>query len=242
MTVACIHQPDFAPWLGFFDRLLDCDVFVVLDSVQFARRGWTHRDRIKTAQGAQWLTVPVVKKGRFDQAIREVEIDDARDWRTRHLATLATAYARAPFRDPVLTRLAAIYRSGHERLVDLNMAVLGWLMEALEITVEIRLASEMGATGAKSDLLVELCRRIGADVYLSGLGASDYLDEAAFAAAGIRVRWQDFRHPVYPQQHGPFIPMLSALDCLFNCGPAAATTLRSANVTCREGGKGSSVG
>lgn len=225
MTVVCIHQPDFAPWLGFFDRLMACDLFVVLDNVQFVRRGWHHRDRIKTAQGAQWLTVPVRKKGRFDQSIAETEIDDGQEWRSRHLRTLESAYGRAPGFARWFPPVRAVYEAGHVRLMDLNMALIGVMTDAFAIEAKTVTASSLVASGTSNELLINILKAVGGDVYLSGTGARAYLDEGLFAAQGIRVVWQSFAHPVYPQPHGPFIPELSGLDCIFNCGADAARVL-----------------
>lgn len=227
MTTVCIHQPDFAPWLGFFDRLLEADIFVILDNVQFVRSGWHHRDKIKTPGGAQWLTVPVIKKGRYHQAINEVEIDNSRDWRAKHLRTIQTFYGKADCFDEVYPAIDDIYAGKCDRLIDLNMRLLVWLMERMKIDIDIRFASELGVKGAKNDLLVGIVQSVSGDLYLTGQGARSYLDEKRFAEAEIGVRWQSYRHPTYPQLHDPFIPQLSSLDCLLNCGPAAAAILRS---------------
>ncbi len=231
MTTVCIHQPDFAPWLGFFDRLLKADIFVVLDNVQFVRGGWHHRDKIKTPDGARWLTVPVIKKGRYHQAINEVEIDNSRDWRTKHLRTIQSFYGKAEGFNEVYPAIEDIYAGKYNRLMDLNMRLLAWLMERMKIDIDIRFASELGVKGAKSDLLAGIVQYVSGDVYLTGQGARSYLDEEIFAEAGVGVHWQSYRHPVYPQLHGPFIPQLSSLDCLLNRGPAAVAAILRSNGT-----------
>jgi hypothetical protein len=218
LTTVCVHQPDFLPWLGFFHRLKNCDVFVVLDNVQFIRRGWQHRDKIKTARGPQWLTVPVKKKGRFDQLIREVEIDDSTDWRGNHMKTLESAYGRAPHFTDVFPAVRGIYAKRHSHLMDLNMDFIRFFCEAFGIDVDTRFASGMDVAGNKSELLAGLTVEAGGQAYLTGTGSRDYLDEGVFESAGIRVRWQEFKHPEYPQLHGNFAPALSAIDALFNCG------------------------
>ncbi|NOZ28633.1 MAG: WbqC family protein [Chloroflexi bacterium] len=226
MTTVCIHQPDFAPWIGFFDRLIQSDIFVVLDNVQFLRRGWHNRDKIKTAHGTMWLTVPVKKKGRYGQLIREAEIDNTRRWREEHLKSLQTWYGGAPHFDAYFPGVREIYLRNHRLLIDLNMDLLAFLMAAFDIQVEIRKASSLPVTGKRTDLLVEIVKAVGGDVYLSGLGARAYLEEEKFARAGIRVVWQEFEHPVYPQLYGEFIPNLSSLDFLFNCGEQCRAILR----------------
>ena len=225
MTTVCIHQPDFAPWLGFFERLTHCDLYVVLDNVQFLRRGWHHRDKIKTAAGVQWLTVPTRNKGRHSQLIADTAIDDGQDWRRRHLRTLEVAYARAPHLAAGLDLIRPCYEAGHALLPDFTEVLIRRLLTAFGIEVEIVRASTLGVTGGNNELLIAILEAVGGDVYLSGLGARAYLDEAAFAARGIRVVWQDFAHPIYPQRHGPFVPGLSSLDALFNCGPGLPALL-----------------
>ena len=217
----CIHQPDFLPWAGFFHRLIHCDRYVVLDNVQFLRRGWHHRDRIKSPEGPTWLTVPVLKRHRYTQTIAETEIDDSVNWRRKHLATLQRCYGRAPFFPDHFDAVREVYRQGHRRLIDLNMALIRLLMAAFGIRVEILFASALGAEGRKSALLADLVAAAGGDTYLSGTGARAYLEEAPFERKGIAVRWQRFEHPVHAQRFGPFLPMLSAVDLLFNCGPAS---------------------
>lgn len=226
MTTVCIHQPDFAPWIGFFDRLIQSDIFVILDDVQFLRRGWHHRDKIKTAHGTMWLTVPVRKKGRYGQRINEVEIDNSRPWREEHLKSLQTWYGRAPYFDRYFPSVREIYERGHRLLIDLNLALLDFLMEAFAIRVRTCLASTLDVTGKRTDRLVAIVKAVGGDVYLSGLGARAYLEEEKFTREGIEVIWQRFEHPVYPQLYGEFIPNLSSLDFLFNCGDRCPEILR----------------
>lgn len=225
MTVVCIHQPDFAPWLGFFHRLCHCDVFIVLDDVQFLRRGWHHRDQIKTASGTRWLTVPVKKKGRYGQEIRDVEIDDSIDWRRRHYGLLKTNYARAPHFELEFEALRDVYGRRHRRLIDFNLDLIRHFCARLDLPARFSTASEIGRDGSSTARLVSLTRAVGGSVYLTGTGARAYLEESLFEASGIGVRWQDFAHPIYPQSHGSFVPRLSVIDCLFNCGAAETARL-----------------
>jgi len=225
MTVVCIHQPDFVPWLGFFHRLCAADIYIVLDNVQFLRRGWHHRDKIKEAGQERWLTVPVIKSGRFDQLINEVEIDETRNWRHKHLRTLESAYGGTGAFAEIFPELRALYGQEHRRLVDLNLDFLRFLMTVLEIRIETRLASTLPVAGHRNELLIELVKSVGGTAYLTGTGARSYLDEALFHQAGLTVHWQDFPHPVYPQTAGPFVSHLSTLDALLNLGPAGTRRL-----------------
>ncbi|RJP21628.1 MAG: hypothetical protein C4527_23335 [Candidatus Omnitrophota bacterium] len=215
--IVTIHQPDFLPWLGFFDRWRKSDLFIVLDDVQFLRRGWHHRDRIKTANGAQWLTVPVKKKGRLHQLIREVEIDLDSHWRNTHLKTIQVNYHRAPDFDACYSFLDVIYSKQHTRLLDFNLDLLQIVRKHLAIATPMVLASTFAIRSSATQRLVDLIKQVKGDCYLTGLGAKNYLDPVTFAAERIEIIWQDFRHPVYPQLHGDFIPNLSVLDYLMNC-------------------------
>ncbi|MDY7000166.1 MAG: WbqC family protein [Thermodesulfobacteriota bacterium] len=214
--IVTIHQPDFLPWLGFFDRWKRSDFFIVLDDVQFLRRGWHHRDRIKTASGVQWLTVPVRKKGKYAQTIREVLIDNNRDWRKKHLRTIESAYRSAPNFERVFLALERVYAGENKRLIDLNMELLRFCARRMGIAVPTAFSSQWTVSGTGTRRLVELVAARGGDVYLTGLGSRDYLERGPFSDAGIKVAWQEFDHPVYPQLHGAFEKGLSVLDYLMN--------------------------
>jgi len=215
-----IHQPDFLPWLGFFDRLLKADLFIVLDHVQFVSgtaRSWMHRDRIKTPTGARWLSLSL-QKAPLGTPIRDIRLAPDPAWRARNLNLVRENYRKALYFDYMFPQLERLYASSHTRLVDMNLDAIDLLCAAFDIHVERALSSEMSPAGASNEMLAELLRGSGATHYLSGLGAREYFDPAPFARAGVEVVWQDFTHPVYPQLHGPFVPMLSAVDMLFNCG------------------------
>lgn len=218
MKTVCIHQPDFLPWLGFFDRLRKCDLYVVLDNVQFLRRGWHHRDKIKSASGEVWLTIPVKKSGRFEQLISETEIDNSTDWRSQHLGSLRACYGRAPFFSKIFPSLEAIYNKDHNLLADFNLELLRFLMEALDTKTEMVFASKLATEGRKNELLLSILQSVEGTHYLSGTGAKAYLEESAFKERGITVQWQEFSHPKYPQLFGDFLPGLSSIDFLFNTG------------------------
>jgi hypothetical protein len=229
MTIVCIHQPDFIPWIGFFDRLLKSDIFVVLDNVQLLRRGWHNRDKIKTAKGPMWLTVPINWKGRSNQLINEAEIDNIQNWRRKQLKALDFWYKKAPYFDRYFPQIEKIYSRRHQKLVDLNVDLLNFLSQAFEIEVEVIFASSLNVTAKSTDLMVRIVKAVGGDTYLSGIGAKDYLDEQKFEQARLKVIWQKFEHPVYPQLHGEFIPDLSSIDFLFNCGDKCVNILKKAS-------------
>ncbi len=223
----CIHQPDFAPHLGFFQRLEDSNVYIVLDDVQFIRRGWQHRDKIKTPRGAAWLTLSV-RKTDFEAPISEVRLvdEDGGDWRRGNLNLIRENYRKAPFFDRIFPEFEALYGRGLVRMVDHNMAVLEWMRGLLDVTAETLFASDLAQPGAKSEKLARLTEAAGGDHYLTGSGSADYLDPAPFAARGIWPEIRPYEHPVYAQRHGDFVPYLSALDALMNMGPAARDLIR----------------
>lgn len=217
--VVVIHQPDFLPWLGFFHRWKRCDLYIVLDDVQFLRRGWHHRDKIKTAAGVHWLTVPVMKKGKYRQLIREVEIDYSTDWCNKHLKTIEVNYKRACAYDYYIEKISGIYNKRPRYLMELNLFLLELMTEELGISVPFVLASDYSVTSSSTRRLVELIKAVGGTHYLSGTGSREYLDESVFEMHGIVLNWQQFNHPVYPQLHGEFVPGLSVLDFLMNHKP-----------------------
>jgi hypothetical protein len=224
MTV-CIHQPDFVPWLGFFDRLIKADVFVILDDVQFLRRGWQNRNRIKTPDGWRWLTVPVKQKGKFSQPINQVVLANDTPWRRKHLGALVSGYSGAPNFDQIYPEILKVYDKNDFLLIDFNMSLIKLVLDILNIDIPIRFASEFNFATRKSHLLVDLVRALDGDTYLSGQGARSYMDEKLFLEHGIETRWQEFKHPQYNQLHGEFIPDLSIMDVLFNCGSGARKLL-----------------
>jgi hypothetical protein len=217
---AVIHQPDYLPWLGFFDRLLRADLYIALDHAQFVSgtsRSWTHRDRIKTSAGAQWLSLSV-RKAPLGTPISEIRLSPERGWRDANLNLLRESYRAAPFFGEIFPRLEALYGGSQERLADMTLQSIALLGELLDVHIETRLSTAMSPQGASNEMLVDLLSKAGASRYLSGQGARAYFQPEPFARAGIEVAWQAFRHPVYPQLHGDFVPMLSAIDILFNCG------------------------
>ncbi len=229
-----IHQPQFLPWLGYLDKIDRADLFVLLDSVQFKKNEWQNRNRIRTntAQGWQWMTVPVLHD--FGQRIMEVRINDTVDWRAKHLRALELHYAHAAHHEEGIGGLRAIYAQSWDRLADLNIAVLRWLLGGFGIATPLRLASEMQLPEEPTARLIEIWRAVGATSYLAGAGAKDYMDFGKFEAAGIPVEAQEFRHPVYRQCYEPFVPGLSAIDLFLTCGGESLQSLRST----RTDGKG----
>ncbi len=223
-----VHQPNYIPWPGFFYKVIKSDVFVFLDNVQFSRRSFTHRNRVKGSQSNTiWLTVPVYKKGMFYQKINEVMINKTEKWQKKHFGTLLMNYANAPFFHYYRDRLQGIYAEGWERLVDFNIELLKFTMKELKIKKEIYSASQLNVKGRKTELLISIIKELGGDTYLSGAGGRNYLDEDMFKKEKISVRYYQYGSFVYPQLWGKFIPNLSILDLLFNCGSEARNMIET---------------
>ena len=220
-----ILQPGYLPWLGFFDQMRRADVFVYYDDVQYDTHGWRNRNRIKTQHGPMWLTVPVRHSGLSKPRILDVAIDARTNWAKKHVASLRQAYAAAPFGKQYVDALEKVLTRPRERLVDLDLAVAGLLAEWLGARPRIERASTLGIDGGQTERLVNICRHFGATSYLTGSAARTYLNVPLFETNGIAVHWQDFTHPVYPQLHGDFVPYLSAIDLILNCGPQSGTVL-----------------
>lgn len=217
--MAVIHQPDFIPYLGFFHRLLLADLYIVLDNVQFVHgsRSWTNRDKIKTGKGAKWLTIPVEKCPQTTN-ICDVRIKNELDWKMQHRNLLLENYRTAPGFKEVFPHIEALYQADCDRLMDFTMISIRLLMKLFDISIPIYYASALNGQGKSNALIVDLVTKVGARRYLSGIGARDYFDPKVYEDAGIEVVWQEFHHPVYPQLFGQFIPYLSSMDLLLNCG------------------------
>ena len=219
-------QPYFSPFPGFFARAIQCDVFVLLDRVQFPRgTTWLTRNRFKNDQGLLRLTVPVRRKGLGLQSIDRVRILHEGRWCRKHLSSLATAYRNSPYFTDHMPFLRQLYQRRLERLVDFNTAIITHLAEHLDVETRILRQSEIELSGAGTELLTGLCRAFGADKLLAPGPAKKYIDRNLTARAGIQLIFFDFPKPVYPQMWGPFIPNLSAFDLLFNCGPRSRAIL-----------------
>lgn len=229
MKVA-IHQPQYLPWLGYFDKMDQADCFVLLDDVQFTKNEWQNRNRIKAAADWQWLTVPVLH--RFPQRINEVRINQADPWSRKHLRTLVSNYTSAPFFNLHRPFFEEIYAREWTLLLDLNLVAITYLVEALGIRTKLVLASSLPVPAGveATERLIAICRAVGGDTYLSGVGGRGYLDLALFEEAAIQIVFQAFHTRPYPQRFGAFVPDLSAVDLLFNCDSDSLRIIREGRI------------
>ncbi|MEE2526205.1 WbqC family protein [Hyphobacterium sp. HN65] len=225
---AAIMQPTFLPWVGYFALMEAVDLFVFLDDVQFDKRSWQQRNRIKTPNGIVWLTVPVLTKGRRDQTIADAEIQPDAKFPDAMWRTIEMNFARAPFADRYLPALHDIMAAHTSLVGELNIAIINWMAHELGIATPTIRSSQSPVSSAKADRLVDLCRAHGVTDYLSPPGSKAYLEDSdAFEKAGIALEYFEYDHPEYTQLHGAFEPYMSALDLLVNAGPEAGTILRS---------------
>jgi hypothetical protein len=219
MKRVAIHQPEHLPWLGYLDKARKADEFIFLDMVAFKKNYFENRNRIRTPQGWGWVTVPVLIKGRFGQAFQDVEINNQARWAEVYFRTLMQNYSRAPFWKTYGPVLEELLLRPWKKLVDLNLALIEMIWRAFGIRTPARRASSLGAKGKKSDLLLDICRKAGAAVYLSGPSGKDYLEQSLFSDAGIDIEFHEFHHPEYPQRFSPFVPGMASIDLLLNEGP-----------------------
>jgi hypothetical protein len=228
MRTAVIMQPTYLPWLGYFDLMDQSDVFVFLDSVQLQKRSWQQRNRIKNSGGELMLTVPVCSKGKRDQKICEAQIDLSRDFQEKHLRAIQMYYAKAGFFQRYFDELAAILTKRQCYLAELTIEIICWLKDSIGIDTELMRSSSLNVQGKRTELLLNICKAVGADVYLSAAGSKAYIEENdLFKADGMELRYHQYKHPVYKQLYGDFIPHLSAIDLLLNEGDKSISIIRS---------------
>jgi len=227
MTLAS-HQPAYLPYLGLFYKMTQCDKFMFMDHLQFEIKLYQNRNYVHGSTGRILLTVPVQTKGRSLQRTDEVMIENALPWAKKHWLTIYYNYHNAPFFNDHRGFFEQVYAKSWRRLMDLNLAITLYLMKCFGIEAEVSFSSQCNLTGQKTALLIDACRKAGADTYVSGWGAKSYVDVAEFGRFGLGHRFVRLTHPVYPQQGEPFIPNLSAIDLLFNCGPESRRVLDDA--------------
>jgi len=221
MKKVAILQSNYIPWKGYFDMIASVDEFILYDDMQYTRRDWRNRNQIKTPQGVQWLTVPVQVKGRYDQKIRDTQIDVESDWAHSHWKTLDQNYRRAPYFSEIEAWLKPIYLGEATKgsLSRLNRTLIEAVMGYLGISTKMTWSWEYKLVEGKTERLADLCAQAGGTTYVSGPSARDYVEEAVFESSGIALEWFDYDgYPEYQQLWGEFTHGVTILDLLFNCG------------------------
>lgn len=230
MKKVAILQSNYIPWKGYFDMIAAVDEFILYDDMQYTRRDWRNRNKIKTPQGSNWITVPVKVKGRFDQKILDTEIDDAAPWIEDHWKAITLNYKKAPHFEEVFHLLNPIYQKGHTHLSDLNRDLITTVCGYLDISTKVSSSSEYTLADGKTSRLVDLCKQAGASEYISGPAAKDYVEEDLFAKADIELTWFDYSgYAPYPQKWGEFTHAVSIVDLLCNCGKESPQFMRYVN-------------
>jgi hypothetical protein len=212
-------QPGYIPWLGFFELMHNCDAFVLLDDVQYTHKDWRSRNRIRTKEGCMWLTVPVLTKGRAAQKIADVKINNTYPWRDKHFNALTVNYRRSKYYKQYMGFFEQIYKRDWDFLVDLDIEIINFMAGEFDIKTPVIRSSSLPASGSGGNThILEICNKLGADELYDSARAKAFIDTELFKNSGIKLIFQDYKHPIYAQVYKPFMPHMSALDLLFNEG------------------------
>lgn len=214
-TIA-VHQPNFIPWIGYFHKIVMSDTFVFLDDVEYTKRGFINRNKVKGPHGSTWLTVPV--KASNKDRIMDVRIDNSKDWRGQHLKTFHHFYGKAKYFDRYKKFLDDIYMKEWVFLPELNEFIITKIVRHLDIEVEIIHSSDLNINTKGEERIIDICKKLNANIYFSGAGGKKYMNKENFENKGIELKYQHFEHPTYSQRFGKFIEKLSIIDLIFNEG------------------------
>ena len=224
------HQPVYLPWLGLFHKIALADKFCYFDNVQYQPKDWNNRNKIKFSNGkADWLSVPVLRKGFMDLKFIDLEINNTVPWQRKHWRAIEHGYHKALFYEDYALRIKKFYEMKWNKLIDLNYEMLLAFMEILGINTPVITMRDFNFIGQKSDLVLNMCLTLQADAYIFGTLGREYADIEAFKAQGVIPFFQDYKHPEYPQLYGDFISHLSIVDLIFNCGPNSLSVLMAHN-------------
>lgn len=225
------HQPVYLPWLGLFHKIALADKFCFFDNVQYQPKDWNNRNRIKFSNGtSDWLTIPVLRKSYLERSYLEIEINNELPWQRKHWKSVELNYKKAPYFGLYEKELKKFYEVKWQFLSELNYEMLLFFMEKLCITVPAVRMKDHKFEGQKSDIVLDMCKKLGADIYIFGEQGKDYADIRTFQASGVIPVFQKYNHPKYQQLHGDFIPYLSIVDLLFNCGPESLSVIMENNL------------
>ena len=227
MKKVAIVQSNYIPWKGYFDMIAAVDEFILFDDMQYTRRDWRNRNQIKTPQGIQWLTIPVVVKGKYNQTIRETAIDGSQ-WASSHWKALLHNYRKAPKFEEVASWLEPLFLStSHSHISEVNRSFIEAICRYLGIGTVVTNSWDYTLIEGKTERLAKLCLQAGGDEYVSGPAARNYIDESVFEDLGVKLTWFDYSgYPEYPQLWGDFVHGVTILDLLFNCGRDSTRYMR----------------
>ena len=227
MTVVSIHQPGYLPWLGFFKKIEVSDVFVFLDDAQYVKNGHQNRNKIRTEEGEMWLTIPTT--GKFKTILKDIQIDNTSRWKEKHSKSIVQNYSKAEFFNKYWEEMDIFYQKDYEYLIDFNMEIILFLMKKFEIKTKILFSSELEISTEGSERILDICKLLNAEKYLSGILGKAYLNEDDFIKNNIKVEYQNFQHPKYSQCYQPFISHMGAIDLLFNEGSKSEEILKKSS-------------
>lgn len=225
--IISVHQPQYLPWLGYFHKMYQSDAFVFLDNVQYKKREYQNRNRIRTKSGGIWLTVPVLSEEVPYPKISSVRIDNSQAWQKKHWRAISLNYGRAPYFKKYSAYFEDVFKKEWKMLADINIHITEYIAQSLGINRPMYLESQLNIATKNTMRIIDICSALKADTYLSGIGGKEYLDEKQFDLNGIRLLYQDFVHPKYLQCYEPFIPYMSIIDFMFNCGDNSLKILTS---------------
>lgn len=220
-----IMQPGYLPWLGFFELMYNCDLFILLDDVQFTKKDWRNRNRIRTKDGWIWLTVPVLTKDKQNQLINETKINSSINWKRKHLKAIEINYHKAKYFKEYFPSLEEKYSRNWEYLVDLDIEIITWLKNALNIGTPIIKSSILNTQGKKEEKIINICKKLNAQKIYDSKAARGTLDLEKFKKENINIEFQNYHHPTYVQVYEPFIPFMSVMDLLIQYGPESRNIL-----------------
>jgi len=227
MTKICIRQPGYLPSLGFFKKIESVELFVFLDDVDYSRGDWDNRNKIMTMEGSMWLTVPILNKS--GKLLNQVEIDYSKDWIYKHESAIKYNYEDSPFFDPYWKEIKSVFDKKYKKLFELNMSFINYFISVLQISTKTIFSSDLRINSTGSKRLLDICKSLDADTYISGELGHDYLDVDIFKNENIDVVFEKFEHPQYSQKYPKFIPNMSIIDLLFNEGEKSIEILKNSN-------------
>lgn len=212
------HQPNYWPYPGLIGKIMRSDKFIYVTKVQFEKKSWQKRNRIRTKEGWTYIQVPTITKGKFEQNICDVKIDNSLDWRQKHWRSISLVYGKAPFFSEYKDFIEDLYLKNWSYLSELDIYIMNFLLKELNVTTQVYYDKDYEFSGSKTDLLVDMCRELNCDTYLSNLGSASYVEINKFVERGMQHQYIDYKGCEYQQQFRGYEPNLSILDMLLNCG------------------------
>jgi len=228
------HQSVYLPWLGLFHKIALADCYVFLDSVQYLKKDWNNRNKIKTSQGWSYLTVPVYSKNKFSQILSDVKINNNINWSNKHWKSIKLLYKKTPYFDKYAPFFEELYSKKWDFLNDLNREIMIFILKELGITTKWIEGSTLNLKGTKTDLVIDICKKLNADIYIFGALGRNYAEKDKFDRENIKIIFQDYNHPIYQQRFKDFEPYMSVIDLMFNHGKEAYNIIMEGNLSRKD--------